>query len=451
MNQSLHGSTSVGGEGLPAPARDLRPLPLVRRVLTHPRAMHYNRLVVMVLSINVLVAAFVLGGRWRLADGGALSAMADLVLVNLAVAVLARQQDVLNLAFAAVASIPRSWPYGLRRTASKLYHYGGVHVGAAVSGVVWMLAFTVTATVAWRSAGAVPGPVLLLAWALTALLAGIAVCALPPMRVRHHDLFEASHRFGGWTAVVLFWPLTWQPRLSEGGLAGALGSWQVWLLAAVTVAVVLPWLRLRRVPVTVEHASSHAVVLYLDYGITPIVGATIAVSRHPLRDWHSFATVRTPGQSGYRLLVSRAGNWTGGFIDDPPTHVWVKGRPVASLLSMEVLYGRLLYVATGSGIGPMLGPILAGRVPSRLVWSVRSPRATYGDELVDAIETAQPGALVWDTTQRGTPDLLGLTLAAAAEDGAEAVVVVSNKPGTRSIVRGVERLGISAIGPVFDS
>jgi hypothetical protein len=192
--------------------------------------------------------------------------------------------------------------------------------------------------------------------------------------------------------------------------------------------------------------------VHLDYGVTPAVASGVGISRNPLREWHAFASVATPGRSGFRLLVSRAGDWTSRFVDDPPSHVWVRGVPVsAPMAKVEVLYKRVVYVATGSGIGPCLGQILAARVPGRLVWSVRSPRTTYGDALVDEVMSAQPDALIWDTTERGKPDLVQLAYEAWRDFDAEAVFVVSNKPTTFRVVNGLERLGIPAFGPIWDS
>jgi hypothetical protein len=116
-----------------------------------------------------------------------------------------------------------------------------------------------------------------------------------------------------------------------------------------------------------------------------------------------------------------------------------------------LLYERVVYVVTGSGIGPCLGQILAARVPARLVWSTRTPRATYGDALVDEVERAEPDAVIWDTTERGKPDLLALARQAVRESGAEAVFIVSNKPTTMRLVEGLERDGIPAFGPIWDS
>ena len=43
------------------------------------------------------------------------------------------------------------------------------------------------------------------------------------------------------------------------------------------------------------------------------------------------------------------------------------------MAAIEVMYRRVVYVVTGSGIGPVLGAILTPRVPARLVWSARTP------------------------------------------------------------------------------
>ena len=115
------------------------------------------------------------------------------------------------------------------------------------------------------------------------------------------------------------------------------------------------------------------------------------------------------------------------------------------------LYSRVVYVVTGSGIGPILGQVLANRVPSLLVWSTRDPRRTYGDALVDEVAVIQPDAVIWDTTSRGQPDLLRLALDACADFGAEAVIVVSNKATTLRLVDDLERRGIPAFGPIWDS
>ena len=85
------------------------------------------------------------------------------------------------------------------------------------------------------------------------------------------------------------------------------------------------------------------------------------------------------------------------------------------------------------------------------MWSTRDPRATYGDALVDEIEAVQPDAVIWDTTQLGKPDLVQLATQAVRGFDAEAVIVVSNQSTTRRLVHDLERRGIPAFGPIWDS
>ena len=76
-------------------------------------------------------------------------------MVNFAIAVLIRQQHVLNAIFAVACCGSSRWPLRLRWTVSKINHIGGVHVGAALAGTAWLGAFTVVAAIA-RAAGLPP-------------------------------------------------------------------------------------------------------------------------------------------------------------------------------------------------------------------------------------------------------------------------------------------------------
>lgn len=396
-----------------------------RRLFKHPRLMHYNRLAVLVLALNLAYAA----ASWPLPQ----TALADAALTNFALAILVRQQYVINCFFWLATRPPTSWPLKVRWMLGKVYHFGGLHVGGALAGASWFLGFTLTAA---RGASAVVG------WVLVALLIAIIATAFPAFRSRHHNHFERVHRFGGWTILLLFWVHTL--------LSGA-GPVSLAVLAVVTFSVMLPWLRLRKVDVRVERPSSHVALARFSYGETPFAGSSTMISRRPLTEWHSFANVPSPGEQGFRLTISRAGDWTGSFIDDMPSHVWVKGITTAGVANIETLFSKVVYVATGSGIGPCLPHLLAAKVPSRLVWATRDPRTTYGDALVDEILAAQPHALVWDTSRHGKPDMVRLAYTAYRDFGAEAVICISNKKLTWQVVHGLERRGIPAYGAIWDS
>ena len=435
---------SVGADGEPV-TRRRRPTP-------------YRRLLLGVVAVNLVVAVHhVTRGDWRLADGTALSALSTLTLINITGAVLIRQQLVLDLLYGLAGRGSRSWPLWLRWSVSQVHQVGGLHAGFGCAGTVWLGAFTGVALVTGvRHPGVVTGPTTGLSLGLTVLLLVVSAGAAPAVRARAHNVFEQSHRWGGWAALAMFWALTvhlaGHGRTGADALGAILTDWHVWVLALVTTSIAWPWLRLRRVPITVERPSAHVAIVHVHDARRPEHSSAVGISLGPLREWHAFATVTAPGRSGYRLLISRAGDWTGRFIDDPPTHVWLRGIPVAAPMAhVSVLYERVLYVVTGSGIGPCLGQILANRVPARLVWSTRHPRGTYGDALVDEVEAAQPDAVVWDTTTRGAPDLLGLTLDEHRRFGAEAVFIVSNRATTLGLVADLERRGIPAFGPIWDS
>jgi hypothetical protein len=433
-------------------------LPLLRRILKHPSVMHYNRLVALVMTVNLGWAIYgATAANWWTSGGSELGAIALVAQTNLAAAVIFRQQFVLNALAWLVTRPPTSWPLRVRWTLGKYYHFGGLHVGAAVAGTLWYLTL-VTSMIrdAVAGVGEASNAHMILGATIATAFAVMVVMALPRLRAAQHDRFEVTHRFCGWAALVLVWINTMLfvdgargDRSFGSALLGAPAFWLVVLSAALAV---WPWLLLRRIPVSCERPSSHAVVLRLDHGVTPAIGTTRPISRRPFVGWHHFANVPgAPGTTGYRMLVSRAGDWTSELIDEPPTHVWVRGIPTVGVANVRKLFTKVVLVATGSGIGPVLGHLLDPSVPARLVWVTKNPRLTYGDAFVDEIEAAQPDAISWDTGELGKPDVLALAHAAYVESGAEAVICVSNRTVTWQVVHGLERCGIPAFGPIWDS
>ncbi|MCH7232736.1 hypothetical protein L0U85_18030 [Glycomyces sp. L485] len=413
-------------------------LPRTRRVFKHPALMHYNRLAAAVIAVNLAAMGL------ALPDGITAEFASRAALVNFALAILIRRQRLINLLFRLATAAPVTWPLRVRWTLAKVYHFGGLHVGGALAGTLWFGVF-----VALSTAQSAPADVLVVAYALVALFVCIVVTTLPKLRAKYHNRFELVHRFGGWLSLVLLWILTFV-QVGHSG-ASLVSTPEFWVLSVITVAIAAPWTRLRRVPVDIERPSSHVAIARFTHGRKPFAGSSTAISRSPLREWHSFANIPSPDEHGFRLTISRAGDWTGRFIDDMPKHVWVKGITVAGVANIEVLFRRVVYVATGSGIGPCLPHLLAQKVPALLVWSTRAPRETFGDGLIDEILAVQPDARIWDTAQQGKPDMVRLACEAHRDFGAEAVICISNKKLTWQVVHGLERRGIPAYGAIWDS
>jgi len=461
-----HGEDAVGdslGRGadvISASRRVVLPpqTPLRKRIPKHPLLRHHNRLVAGVVAANLMFLGYGLTrGQWWSSHGLALEVVVIAAQVNVALAVLLREQHVINFLYWLATRAPATWPLKVRWTLSKVYHFGGLHVGAAVSGTVWYLIFVGSLTYGtMRDTGGAPVALLAASYAAATLLVVMVATALPPVRARAHDSFELAHRFAGWTVLVLVWIGTVLfVRGQQGGSATSalLTTPTVWMLVVTTACIALPWLRLRKVPITVGRPSSHVALVGFNHVVTPLVGSVRSISRHPLLGWHSFAIIPAPDRTltGYRMAISRVGDWTGAFIDDPPSRVWVRGIPIAGIANISVLFRKVVYVTTGSGIGPTLPHLLANQMPSHLVWITRPPRRTYGDALVDEILAVQPDPTIWNTDKDGKPDMLRLAYAAYASSNAEAVICIANKEVTWQIVNGLESRGIPACGPIWDS
>lgn len=420
-----------------------------RRLWTRPALMPYVRLVVVLLAVNVGAVAVLLPGT---SAGARLDPTLTATALNLGVAAVIRQQHVVNLLFRLATSAPLTWPLRVRVALAQVYHLGGIHVGAAVAATAW---FCVFAASALSPAGQreLSVPTLGVITALVLLLLAIAALAAAPLRRRYHDLFETSHRFGGWLALVLFAVLTvrYAGDRAPGEPWAVLVSPATWVLGVVILSVALPWLYLRKVVVDVHTPSSHVAIARLHHRSRTFVGSSTTIARHPLGQWHPFANIVVPSESSFRMAISRAGDWTGEFIADPPEHVWVKGVPTAGVGNVDQLFRRVVWIATGSGIAPVLPNLLAGTAPAHLVWATRSPHVTYGPELVAEIMAARPDALVWDTQALGKPDLVALALDAVRTTGAEAVICISNRPTTFEVVEAMESRGIPAFGAIWDS
>ncbi|KAI8969609.1 nonribosomal peptide synthetase 12 [Trametes punicea] len=421
----------------------------ILRNIRHQIFSLYRRLfgVVFITNMAIFIATAVRGANTH--------QLGLIVVANLFCAILMRQDYVINAFFTVACMVPSSWPLFIRRIVARVYHIGGLHSGCAVSGVVWLILFTIRATRELLNKETISVATVAVTYFILALLVGMVLFAFPKVRSTHHDAFERTHRFLGWTAAALVWVqvilLTNDYRPRDQPLGKALvQSPAFWLVVILTGSIILPWLRLRKVPVRAEVLSNHAVRLYFDY-VTPKPGHFTRISDDPLFEWHGFAAISEPGRTGYSLVVSKAGDWTSKMINNPPKELWVRGVPTYGVLRIAPLFRRMVLVATGSGIGPCAPVILAQRIPIRLLWTSPDVRKTFGDNLVDSILAASPDAVIYDTRKHGKPDMVKLTYKLVKEHNAEAVAIISNQKLTQKVVYGMMSRGIPAFGAIWDS
>lgn len=120
---------------------------------------------------------------------------------------------------------------------------------------------------------------------------------------------------------------------------------------------------------------------------------------------------------------------------------------------MAPIFKNVVLVATGSGIGPILSLLAATRsIKCRILWSTKDPLKTYRQRIVDDVLTADPEAIIVNTSGgQVRPDLVQGAHDLYKDSHAEAIFVISNPFVTRKVVFGLESRGLPTFAPIFDS
>ncbi|XP_021310722.1 uncharacterized protein LOC8084821 isoform X2 [Sorghum bicolor] len=369
----------------------------------------YKRLFVLCVALNAvgLVLAGTTGHFPYARAHAAVFAMGNILALT-----LCRSEAVLRVVFwLAVALLGRAWVPVVVKTGvtAVLQSLGGVHSGCAVSSLAWLVYALVQALQQHRDVDVTPPrEVVGVASAILGLLA--LSCLL-------------------WVFVVLsagYDPATaasyHRRRLTVTGSA-LVKRQELWLTAAITFFTLLPWLTVRRVPVTVTARSSHASVITFQGGVNG--GLLGRISRSPLSEWHAFGIISDNGDT-HAMLAGAVGDFTRALISDPPTRLWVRGVHFAGLPYLLNMYRRATMVATGSGICVFMSFLMHS-------------------------ERLRGRVIIHDTALMGRPNVAALAVDAARRWGSEVVVVTSNPEGSRDVVAGCNKAGIPAFGPIWDS
>lgn len=391
------------------------------------------------------VAVAINGGlvAWLAGRGQVGARAVDCSLAAFCIAVAARHDGIVRGVFVLGRLVPS---YRLHQLA---YHLGQLHRAMAMAGVAWLAAAVALTVRSSPIAGMACIGVL-------AILVVMTRTARDRVRQSQHNRFELAHRLGGWAALgilAVIVPVQAAQSLPPGSdVVSLLRQPPVLLLAVLGVLVAHPWLGVRRLPAEVLSVTRHVVVVALPGRRS--LGEFVRVSREG-REWHSFA-VATAGSEGadrYCLVIRRAGDWTERLASDvehgrAPARLWVRRMRGYGFMYHAQAYRRVLMVATGAGIGPVL-PYLLGKSPVQFecLWIGRRHRAAMGSDLVDRVLAG--GSVTLIDTSEGRPDV-GACVARVAHRF-DAVFVVSNDTVRDSVGRACEALGVPWYGPTFDS
>ncbi|KAI1266364.1 hypothetical protein F5Y18DRAFT_27587 [Xylariaceae sp. FL1019] len=430
------------------------------RKVRYRYASSYRKIFGVIFTINLAVFIALLVERRGSPSSKDVGSAASL---NLLICVLFRQEEFVNLVYEIFVRAPHSWPIAIRKRLAKVFHYGGCHSGAGTAAVLWYILCTILVTREYiedRQWDTLAN--LITSWVVVSMFIIILTAAHPDLRRRYHDHFEAFHRLAGWAALLAFWVHNMasanvtarQWHRSIGYILVCSPSF--WFIILSTSCTIASWSRLRHRVVYPEKLSDHATRLHFKFrGMQPFYG--LKISDKPLTEWHAFATIpdvdpESGEINGFSVVVSNAGDWTKKQIMKPNERkLWVRGAPLHGLLYTSRLFQRIVLVTTGSGIGPCLSLLFANVTRRRVLWSSRNPEKTYGPQVVNEVLKADPEALIWNTTEKGYPDIVGETYRLVNESNAEAVFIISNPKVTEKVVFGMQSRGIPAYGAIFDS
>lgn len=419
----------------------------------------YRRIFMVVFVINAYYGYRIFTVKRRSKYSPLLVDISTTASANMFIAILIRQDYIINFLFRLCWFIPFWMPLRIRRSFAKIYEYGGLHSGAAVCSVLWFSVLGAILTWEFITIRIADPLIMVCTFTVLCILWAMLVTAYPQFRSWKHNTFENIHRFGGWIALGLFWPELYLftralghqagPR-SPGAVLTKLPAFYLLLVSCIHVAV--PWMRLRRLRIQPERlgVGVHAIRLHLSEKVSNCVVYRIADT--PLKEWHSFACIPEKGDAGGSLIVSNAGDWTRRAINNPKKFYYTRGIPTVGVLCMAQIFRKVVIVTTGSGIGPCLGTMM--NIPAttcRVLWSAPEPRHTFGDDICDKVLDVDPQAVVIDTHAVGRKDLVTLAYKLYIEEKAEAIFCVSNKALTKKLVYEMESRGVPAFGPIWDS
>ncbi len=107
---------------------------ILRRKSKLPFFSQYRRLAAVITVINLALLAVILAKR-LIID---LAVLGYMVIANVFVSIVIREQSVINFLFWIATRPSRQWPLSLRWRLGKIYHFGGLHSGCSGAATIWM-------------------------------------------------------------------------------------------------------------------------------------------------------------------------------------------------------------------------------------------------------------------------------------------------------------------------
>jgi hypothetical protein len=215
----------------------------------------YKRLFAVCLILNITGLLLAATGHFPYARSRA----ALFSIANILALTLCRSEACLRVVFfLAVKILGRPWiPLALKTaTTSLLQSLGGIHSGCGVSSIAWLI-YALVLTLKDRETTS--PEIIALASIILGLLCLSSLAAFPLVRHLHHNVFERTHRFAGWSALGLLWAfviltISYDPETKsykDDFGSRSIVQQEFWFTVAITMLIILPWLTVRRTAVKV--------------------------------------------------------------------------------------------------------------------------------------------------------------------------------------------------------
>lgn len=386
---------------------------------------------------------------------------------NILVAVLVRNELILHLLYRLAVWTSVKIVYGKYYLNSSVHYIGGVHASCATWGFLWLLVDVL------QQLGNPSDPLsmstsndpisIATSSVLLTLLFIIILTAIPPLRHKFHDTFEISHRYLGWTCLIIL--VLHQTRfqfmiaLNQAYPLEALLTNPVLLMIALMIfSVFLPWISVQCFDNFEMYCPSIGVLVVTLPGRAD-VGSFARISLDGI-EWHSFSVARASfsketGESEIHLIIGAVGDWTKNLIrrvetGNLPKRLWVRRvKPPGFMFSINA-YSRVVVIATGAGIAPVVPHVIKNSHKLCIIWIASEHEQTYGKEIWSLLDS-HPRCNIFDTKVHGRPNVEQLAIQAVRDSRAQAVFCVSNKGLTQRVVKACLEKDIPAYGATWDS
>lgn len=386
---------------------------------------------------------------------------------NILVAVLVRNELILHLLYRLAVWTSVKIVYGKYYFNSAVHYIGGVHASCATWGFLWLIVDVL------QQLGNPSNPLsmttsndpisIAISSILLTLLFVIIITAIPPFRHKFHDTFEISHRYLGWTclSILVLHQIRFQFIIALNQaypLETLLINPVLLAITLMILSIFLPWISVECFNNFKMHCPSVGVLVVTIPGEAD-VGTFARISLDGI-EWHSFSVAETSfckqtGESRIHLIIGGVGDWTKNLIrqvekGNLPKRLWVRRvKPPGFMFSINA-YSRVVVVATGAGIAPVIPHVIKNSHKLCIVWIANEHKQTYGEKIWSLLDS-HPRCNIFDTRVHGRPNVEQLAIQTVRDFKAQAVFCVSNKAVTQKLVNACLEKGIPAYGASWDS